>query len=182
MAKSIEERYLAEQKQAEIDHHQPTAGAMADHVLANLRVLTNKLVQAAWYVKGPSYFADREYLLQLQTTLNHDFVQLGDQLRAVGEKPASVTAEFSEYSMLTEDPRIKYYSSEAILAGLVADCQTSLMFIQRAVALANQESKFPLASYLIELNGQFDRASQKLQARLGKEPREGLEEEDDDDD
>ena len=25
MAKSIEERYLAEQKQAEIDHHQPTA-------------------------------------------------------------------------------------------------------------------------------------------------------------
>ena len=84
--------------------------------------------------------------------------------------------------MLTEDPRIKYYSSEAILAGLVADCQTSLMFIQRAVALANQESKFPLASYLIELNGQFERASQKLQARLGKEPREGLEEEDDDDD
>ena len=87
MAKSIEERYLAEQKQAEIDHHQPTAGAMADHILANLRVLTNKLVQAAWYVKGPSYFADREYLLQLQATLNHDFVQLGDQLRAVGEKP-----------------------------------------------------------------------------------------------
>ena len=182
MAKSIEERYLAEQKQAEIDHHQPTAGAMADHVLANLRVLTNKLVQAAWYVKGSSYFADRKYLLQLQATLNHDIVQLGDQLRAVGEKPASVTAEFSEYSMLTEDPRIKYYSTEAILAGLVADCQTSLMFIQRAVALANQESKFPLASYLIELNGQFERASQKLQARLGKEPREGLEEEDDDDD
>lgn len=181
MAQSIEEQYLTEQKQAEIDHHQPTAGAMTDHVLANLRVLSNRLIQAVWYVKGPNYFADREFLLRWQPKVDRAFLELGEQLRAVGAKPASVTAEFSEYSMLSEDSRIKYYTTEAILEDLVADCQTSLMFIQRAVALANQENKLPLANFLIELNGQFNQVSRELQARLGKEPLEGLEEDKDDD-
>ncbi|WDC93202.1 hypothetical protein PSR33_10435 (plasmid) [Latilactobacillus curvatus] len=34
----IETRYQAEVKQADVDHHTPTAGAMIGHVMANLTI------------------------------------------------------------------------------------------------------------------------------------------------
>lgn len=46
------ELFKNEVKQADIDHHTPTAGAMTGHVVANLVILANKLQQAKWYVKG----------------------------------------------------------------------------------------------------------------------------------
>mgnify|MGYP001421540256 CR=1 FL=1 len=51
MTLSVEERYQAEIKQSDIDHHTPTAGAMTGHIVANLAVLINKLQQAKWYVR-----------------------------------------------------------------------------------------------------------------------------------
>lgn len=33
---SIDEKYEAEVKKSEIDHHKPTAGAMLSHVLSNI--------------------------------------------------------------------------------------------------------------------------------------------------
>lgn len=44
--------FAAEVKQADVDHHTPTAGAMTGHIVSNLVVLVNKLQQAKWYVKG----------------------------------------------------------------------------------------------------------------------------------
>lgn len=49
-----EKLFEAEVKQADIDHHTPTAGAMTGHIVANLEVLSNKLQMAKWYVKGMS--------------------------------------------------------------------------------------------------------------------------------
>ena len=37
-----EEAYKAELKQSDIDHHTPTAGAMVDHIIANLLIHTLK--------------------------------------------------------------------------------------------------------------------------------------------
>jgi hypothetical protein len=36
-----EKLFEAEVKQADIDHHTPTAGAMTGHIVANLEVLSN---------------------------------------------------------------------------------------------------------------------------------------------
>lgn len=50
--KLVEEKYQAEVKQADIDHHTPTAGAMTGHIVANLRILDVKLHQAKWFMKA----------------------------------------------------------------------------------------------------------------------------------
>ena len=84
--------------------------------------------------------------------------------------------------MLTENARNKYLTDQEMLAMLVDDIQTSKMFISRAIILAQNESKFPLQNFLIELDGSFNQFSAAIQARLGKEPLEGLEEDDDEED
>ena len=47
-----EELYQAELKQADQDHHTPTAGAMTGHILANLWLHQQKVNQARLYTKG----------------------------------------------------------------------------------------------------------------------------------
>ncbi|MCZ1224496.1 DNA-binding protein, partial [Enterococcus faecium] len=39
----VEEKFVQETKQADIDHHKPTAGAMVGHVLANFKLEEMKL-------------------------------------------------------------------------------------------------------------------------------------------
>lgn len=182
MREEIEELYQAEQKQNEINHHLPTAGAMTNHILANLRVMSTKLNQLEWYIKGNNYFADQQFLSSMRQTVDNYFNQLGHQLVNAGEKPSSITEEFSEYKMLMENARNKYLTDQEMLAMLVDDIQTSKMFISRAIILAQNESKFPLQNFLIELDGSFNQFSAAIQARLGKEPLEGLEEDDDEED
>ena len=46
----VEEKFAQEIKQADIDHHKPTAGAMVGHVLANFKLEEMKLIQAQLYV------------------------------------------------------------------------------------------------------------------------------------
>lgn len=48
----VEEKFAQETKQADIDHHKPTAGAMVGHVLANFKLEEMKLIQAQLYVLG----------------------------------------------------------------------------------------------------------------------------------
>lgn len=50
----VEEKFAQEIKQADIDHHKPTAGAMVGHVLANFKLEEMKLIQAQLYVLGTS--------------------------------------------------------------------------------------------------------------------------------
>lgn len=182
MRKEIEDLYLAEQKQNDIDHHKPTAGAMTNHILSNLRVLSTKLNQVEWYLKGSKVFSDRQFISEMRLTVDNKFNQLGRQLVNVGEKPSSVTEEFTEYAMLEEDPRSKYLSDTEIFEMLVNDIQTSKLFISQAIVLAQNESKFPLQNFLIELDNQFNQYSATMQARLNKEPLEGFDEDEDDED
>ena len=44
---NAEEKYQAELKQSDIDHHTPTAGAMMGHIIANLAIHSLKINQAS---------------------------------------------------------------------------------------------------------------------------------------
>lgn len=52
---SIDEKYEAEVKKSEIDHHKPTAGAMLSHVLSNIFYEKISLMQAGLYAKSADY-------------------------------------------------------------------------------------------------------------------------------
>ena len=93
-----------------------------------------------------------------------------------GEVIPTTQAEYTEYGMLTEDARIKYWDVPAMMAELVNDFNTANLFVSRAIKLAQKEERFALAADMVDMLGQI----RVLQSQLGKDAREGLDEEDDD--
>lgn len=177
----IEARYQAEIKQADIDHHTPTAGAMTGHILANLHVNNIKLHQTSWFLDGFAAEALRPLYTELISAGRKSFDALAEVLLDENELPPSTLAEYTQYSMLEEDGRNKYRSNAELVDITAHDYATQNMFIDRAIALAAKEERPAMAAFLTELRGQNNRAIRRLQAVLGKTAWEGLVEEDDDD-
>ncbi|MFC6260692.1 Dps family protein [Levilactobacillus fujinensis] len=178
---TIEDRYAAEQAQTEHDHHVPTAGAMTNHILANLHISIVKFHQVCWSVKGPLALSVRSLLSDYIDTYRDQFDALGEHLLDEGETVSTTTKEFHDYTMLQEGGDKKYLSAEDQISELVRDADTHNLFIDRAIKLAEKEDRPALASFLVGLRGTNNHIIRELQAVLGNDARDGLDEEDDDD-
>lgn len=175
---SIEVRYQAELKQTEVDHHTPTAGAMTNHIIANLWFFDLKLHQTIWYLKGEQSLLLDQYYRQLVETTRGQIDQLGALLRDEDEVVATTVAELTQYAMLDEDPRLKYATWEVMVDGTVHDFVTMNLFVDRAIKLAQREDKLSLAIYLGQLRQENKRHIRQIQATLGRNVNDGLIEED----
>ncbi|WP_125981896.1 ferritin-like domain-containing protein [Loigolactobacillus iwatensis] len=179
---TIDEKFEQELKQADIDHHTPTAGAMTGHILSNLVIQASKLQQAAWYVKGPERFSLVPKFTELLAQSQQLSSELGHLLLDEGEVPPSTTADYQKYSMLEESGKNKYFTATAIVDATVHDYDTENLFIDRAIKLAEKEERPALAAFLVKLRGINNHNIRDLQFYLGNGARTGLDEEDDDDD
>nr|SFZ89052.1 Non-specific DNA-binding protein Dps / Iron-binding ferritin-like antioxidant protein / Ferroxidase [Loigolactobacillus rennini] len=179
---SIEAQYQAELKQADVDHHKPTAGAMTGHILANLHVNDVKLHQTSWFLTGIAAEALQPLFKELIANGRHNYDALAHVLLDENELPPSTEAEYKEYAMLEEDGRNKYRDNAALIDMTAHDYSTQNLFIDRAIVLAEQEKRPAMAAFLTDLRGQNNQAIRRLQAILGKSAWEDLVEEDDDDD
>lgn len=145
------DKYQAELTQAEHDHHVPTAGAMTGHILSNLAIHRNKLIQARGYVTGAARGLSATWFAGALAEQSELFDQLQQVMLDEGEVVPTTTAEFTKYSMLEESGQLKYEDGATILAGIIADFNTQLMFITRGIALAQKENKYGLEIALKEL-------------------------------
>ncbi|BAP84880.1 DNA-binding protein [Paucilactobacillus hokkaidonensis JCM 18461] len=177
----VDAKYEAEVKQADVDHHTPTAGAMTGHILSNLLVNNVKLHQTLWYVKGLESLQLKPLYEQLIEQGRQDFDQLANVLLDENEIAPSTMAEYGEYSMLEEDGRNKYRAVAEQVDITVHDYATQNMFIDRAIVLAQKETRPAMAAFLTTLRGHNNHAIRTLQAVLGKDAWDGLVEEDDED-
>ncbi|MCM6797071.1 ferritin-like domain-containing protein [Levilactobacillus brevis] len=182
MTTTIEDRYAAEQAQTEHDHHVPTAGAMTNHILANLHISIVKFHQVRWSVKGPLALSVRQLLTTYITTYRNQFDALGELLLDEGEIVSTTTKEYHDYNMLQEGGDKKYYAATDQLNELIHDADTHNLFIDRAIKLAEKESRPALATFLVTLRGTSNHIIRELQAVLGNLARTGLDDEDEDDD
>ncbi len=97
-----EELYQAELKQADQDHHTPTAGAMTGHILANLWLHQQKVNQARLYAKGcASSSLTKRRRNGWQPSAN-TLTGSTPSCLAWGSR-SNTTAQFVEYAMLKED-------------------------------------------------------------------------------
>lgn len=172
------EKYQAEQIQSEKDHHLPTAGAMSGHILANLAIQQTKLKQAAFFVTGLERMEFSSWFKASAKKESRLFDRVAQVLLDEGEVIPTTTAEFTEYSMLTESGVLKYESSETLLTEAGRDFNTQLLFITRGIVLAKKENKVGLELALEELETWIRHQIFSLQATLGKELVEQEEEED----
>ena len=182
MTTTIEDRYAAEKAQTEHDHHVPTAGAMTNHILANLHISIVKFHQVRWSVKGPLALSVRQLLTTYITTYRNQFDALGELLLDEGEIVSTTTTEYHDYNMLQEGGDKKYYAATDQLNELIHDADTHNLFIDRAIKLAEKESRPALATFLVTLRGTNNHIIRELQAVLGNSARTGLDDEDEDDD
>ncbi|KRM44068.1 DNA starvation/stationary phase protection protein [Lentilactobacillus parafarraginis] len=177
-----EKLFAAEVKQADIDHHTPTAGAMTGHIVSNLVVLADKLQQAKWYVKGINAISLKRYFGDLLTKAQQQRDALGQVLVDENLITPSTQKEFGEYAMLQENGQNKYEDAEWLINDFAHDYDTDNMFVTRAIKLAEKEDRPVLATYLTTLLASNNHEIATLQGLLGKTPREGLDEDEDEDD
>ncbi|KRM75333.1 ferritin-like domain-containing protein [Secundilactobacillus collinoides] len=163
----IEAAYQTEIKQADTDHHTPTAGAMAGHIVANLNVHITKLHQAKWFLKGPASAAIKPLYTTLIARARQTYDDLADVLLDEGQLPPSTTAEYKTYAMLDEDGRLKYHDTETVLTATIKDYNTQNLFVTRAITLAKKESRPAMAAYLTQIFGENNHAVRLLEDALG---------------
>ena len=176
---TIETKYQAEIKQADVDHHTPTAGAMIGHIMANLAIEQRKLQQMEWYATSMTSLAFKNILADLLIENGVLLERTAQRLLDEGEVIPTTTAEYQEYGMLTEDARIKYWTPAMMTTELVADYRTANLFVTRAIKLAQKENRLALANELIDLLGRNQHQIRVLQSLLNLTPQDGLEEDDD---
>ncbi|WP_127849242.1 ferritin-like domain-containing protein [Lacticaseibacillus hulanensis] len=181
-SEAITKQYAAEQAQSEADHHTPTAGAMTNHILSNHVVLTNRLRQAQWFVKGPNALQLAAAFKATNAANNEWIDRIAQDLLDEDEIPANITSEYSAWTMLQEHGESKYLDADALVQGIVSDLNTDNLFVTRAIALAQKENRPAFAAELVQLFGWNNRQIRQYQALLGNTARTGLDEEDDDDD
>ncbi|GFZ26456.1 DNA-binding protein [Lactobacillus corticis] len=134
--------YQAEQARSEREHHKPTAGAMIGHITSNLVIHAFKIEQARLFAKGvySSFLQDqgKSWLKQELAFID----QLNQALLAEDDLIPTTSSAFQEFSMLTEDAANKYHNSDDQLFDLIKDFDTQLLFIKKAIALAEQEQHY----------------------------------------
>ncbi|WP_262316893.1 ferritin-like domain-containing protein [Lacticaseibacillus parakribbianus] len=179
---AIEAKYQAEVEQADRDHHKPTAGAMTGHILANLWVLDVKFHQALWFVHGPQSYQLQQVYTDLIAANRKQIDELGGVLLDENEFPPATVAEYMRYAKIEEEPRLKYEDAAQVVDQTAHDFTTANLFIDRAIKLAERESRPAMAAFLTGLRGYNNQQVRRLQAFLGKTAWEGLVEVDDDED
>lgn len=93
---NTEEKYQAELKQSDLDHHKPTAGAMTGHIISNLLIHSLKINQASLFAKGTASLFLAEKSSAWIAYEQQEFAQLNRLLVNNGENIPNTTDQFDE--------------------------------------------------------------------------------------
>ncbi|MCH3904406.1 MAG: DNA-binding protein [Lactobacillus sp.] len=171
---NAEEKYQAELKQSDLDHHKPTAAAMTGHIISNLLIHSLKISQASLFVKGVAnlFLADKgtNWIAYERREID----QLSQLLVNNGESIPTILSQFEEYSVLEENGSSKYLEGEEQLFALIKDFDTQILFITKAIALAENENWSELSTNLVNLLIWIKEQIRITQNFLGHNLREGL--------
>ena len=177
-----EEQFARELKQSDADHHKPTAGAMTGHVIANLAIHEFKINQARLFAAGPTTVFLDHYALNWISYEQQIFNALSQMLVNNEESIPTTTAQFAQFTMLEENGADKYLPGDDQLFNLVKDFDSQTLFITKAIQLATKEQWPELVDLLTELLAWIKQQISLTQRFLNHDLREGLYNEEDDDD
>ncbi|MCI1984703.1 MAG: DNA-binding protein [Bifidobacteriaceae bacterium] len=177
-----QERYEQESAASDRDHHTPTAGAMTGHIIANLFLDILKIRQARWFAKGSTRLFLELHASEWIKFESEMVERLDDVLVSDNEMIPTTTAQVNEYGKLEEDPARKYAPGDEQLTDLIHDFDWQLIFVGKAIGLADAEGKTALSSALSDFRAWAKRQILEAQLFLGNDPTDGLYKEVDDDD
>lgn len=178
---TAEELYQQEIQQSDHDHHVPTAGAMTGHVIANLIIHSQKINQAKLFAKGKAVLFLDHYANSWVATERATVDRLTRILVNNGKSIPTTTEQFLKYTMLEENGADKFQAGNQQLFGLIQDLDTQILFITKAIPLADKENWPELSAALTQLLACIKGQINLGQRFLSHDLREGLYNEEDDD-
>lgn len=171
---SQQELFQIEKSRSNEEHHKPTAGAMIGHITANLLVQTLKIEQARLFANGVTQLFLQTNAKNWQLTMLKFYHKLNTLLRSEGDLVPTILNEIEEYSMIEEDGSAKYSDGDEQLMTIVKDFDMQLLFIKKALSLANTEDHHGQFLELQEIYSWFMDQIRLTQTFLGHSLKEGL--------
>ena len=120
-------------------------------------------------MKGPHFYSLHTVFEDLYNENEEWFDRLAERLLAAGNKVASTSAEFQEYTTIKENPADKYLEADEMVAQIVEDFRSNREFTIKAIHLAQEEANDALEDQLIAYKDSLDVNIWKLQAFIGKD-------------
>ena len=124
---------------------------MVGHIIANLLIHSLKISQAKFFTKGNASLFLCQYAPKWIEYEQTEFNKLSQILVNNGESIPTTTDQFKEYTMLEENGATKYEKGNDQLFTLVKDFDTQILFITKAITLAQNENWPELSANLVEL-------------------------------
>ena len=119
--------------------------ATLDHLLADLKILDQKLRNYHWNVKGPHFFVLHAEFEKLYDAIALQADAVAERIVALGRRPAATFAEYLQLTSLKEDPTIPdaHAMVRAVLHDLVA-------VTSKARALGAAAEASPATTHLLD--------------------------------
>lgn len=141
-------------------------------LVATQGVFYIRLHQFHWYIKGPHFFALHEKFEELYDKVTEDMDEVAERLLAIGGEPYSTLQEFTEHSVVKENPEDKNLSETDMVKAVIKDYETMRTSLDKGIQLTEDAEDFVSNDMLIAIKEDVDLTVWMLQAFLGNEPLE----------
>lgn len=138
-------------------------------LVATQGLLYTRLHQFHWYIKGPHFFALHEKFEELYDKVTADMDEVAERLLAIGGEPYSTLAEFTEHSVIKENPKDKNLSENDMVKAVIKDYETMRTSLDKGIQLTEDAGDFVSNDMLIAIKEDVDLTIWMLQAFLGNE-------------
>ncbi|GAA0351202.1 non-heme iron-binding ferritin Fri [Alkalibacterium iburiense] len=138
-------------------------------LVATQGVFYTRLHQFHWYIKGPHFFALHEKFEELYDKVTEDMDEVAERLLAIGGEPYSTLQEFTEHSVIKENPEDKNLSETDMVRAVIEDYETLRTSLDKGIQLTEDAGDFVSNDMLIAMKENVDLTIWMLQAFLGNE-------------
>ncbi len=144
-------------------------------IVATQGLLYTKLHQYHWYIKGAHFFALHEKYEELYDKTTEDFDEVAERLLTIGGEPYSTLGEFIEHSVIEENVSTKELKEANMVRSSINDLSDYTDLLGEVIEITEEHGDDVSNDLLIAMKGEVEKSIWMLQAYLGNEATEEVE-------
>lgn len=134
-------------------------------VMADQYVLYTKTRNYHWNVTGEDFAQYHKLFEEQYSAIDEDIDDVAERIRALGGKTPATLAEFVKAATLKEHPG-KYPSAKAMIANLLADHETVIRSLRKAIEICDGVDDDGTEDFLTQLMEKHEKTAWMLRATV----------------
>ena len=134
-------------------------------VMADQYVLYTKTRNYHWNVTGEDFAQYHKLFEEQYSAIDEDIDDVAERIRALGGKTPATLAEFVKAATLNEHPG-KYPSAKAMIANLLADHETVIRSLRKAIEICDGVDDDGTEDFLTQLMEKHEKTAWMLRATV----------------